>query len=336
MIIKSFSINYEKLFNLYKLTLIYGENYHLKHEIVTKLTNIFKNSSYKTILIKQEDLLKNIQIFDDYLNQDSLFGEKQILIIKDITDKLFDYVNIENIEKKIILLSENLQKKSKIRNEAEKNKEYACIPCYEDDEKTLKNILLQGISEIGFKISNENLEQLFNINKLNRSDINSGIEKLKLISKEKKVTNEILVSLFNTTSSFDVFQISNVLLSLNIKELNKILSSFYHFSFNFNEIIGPLKYKINKLINIYNFDPLEKKISILIDKFRPPIFWKEKNVIQVQMSKWTKQELVILLEKINQIEIMCKTNYEISETMFNKFLLDVVTKKVLINTYFSR
>ena len=51
-----------------------------------------------------------------------------------------------------------------------------------------------------------------------------------------------------------------------------------------------------------------------------------KNAIQIQMSKWTKDELIILLEKINQIEIMCKTNYEISETIFNKFLLDIVTK----------
>ena len=335
MIIKSFSIDYEKLFNLYKVTLIYGENYHLKNEIAIKLTDIFKNNAYKITFIKQEDLLKNIQIFDDYLNQDSLFGENEILIIKDTTDKLLNYIEIEKIEKKIILLSENLQKKSKIRNIVEKNNTCACIACYEDDEKTLKNILRQGMNEIGIKITNDNLEQLFSINKLNRNDINSGIEKLKLITKEKKLTNEMMASLFNTTSSFDVFQISNVLLSLNIKELKKILSSFYHFSFNFNEILGPLKYKINKLISIYEFDIDEKKISSLIDKFKPPIFWKEKNVIQTQMSKWTKQELIVLLEKINQIEIMCKTNYEISETIFNKFLLDIVTKKVLINTYFS-
>ncbi len=335
MIIKSFSIDYEKLFNLYKVTLIYGENYHLKNEIAIKLTDIFKNNAYKITFVKQEDLLKNIQIFDDYLNQDSLFEENEILIIKDTTDKLLNYIEIEKIEKKIILLSENLQKKSKIRNIVEKNNTCACIACYEDDEKTLKNILRQGMNEIGIKITNDNLEQLFSINKLNRNDINSGIEKLKLITKEKKLTNEMMASLFNTTSSFDVFQISNVLLSLNIKELKKILSSFYHFSFNFNEILGPLKYKINRLISIYEFDIDEKKISSLIDKFKPPIFWKEKNVIQTQMSKWTKQELIVLLEKINQIEIMCKTNYEISETIFNKFLLDIVTKKVLINTYFS-
>ena len=61
---------------------------------------------------------------------------------------------------------------------------------------------------------------------------------------------------------------------------------------------------------------------------------ERKKYIQIQMTRWTKDELIVLLEKINQIEIMCKTNYEISETIFNKFLLDIVTKDVLVNTYF--
>ena len=78
-----------------------------------------------------------------------------------------------------------------------------------------------------------------------------------------------------------------------------------------------------------------KNLETTILNARPPVFWKEKSVIQTQMSKWTKDELMILLEKINQIEIMCKTNYEISETIFNKFLIDIVTKNVLVNTYLS-
>ena len=335
MIIKSFSIDYEKLFNIYKVNLIYGENYHLKNEIVEKLCKIFKKNNYKITFFKQEEIIKNITILENYINQDSLFGDKEIIIIRDTTDKLLNYIEIENFIKKIVLISETLPKNSKLRILAEKQKMISCIPCYEDDEKTLKNILRQGINMLGLKINNETIEQLFNLNKLNRNDINSGLEKLKLISSEKKLDNEIISSLFNTTSSFDAFEISNVLLTSNKKELNKIFSSFYHFSFNFNEIIGPLKYKINKLISIYEFNLDEKNAAKMIEEYKPPIFWKEKNIVLTQMSKWTKDELNILLEKINQIEIMCKINYEISETIFNKFLLDVVTKRVLINTYFS-
>ena len=335
MIIKSYSIDYEKLFETYRVNLLYGENFHLKNEIVEKLSKIFKKNRYKTTFLKQEELLKNIDVLDNYINQDNLFGDKEIIIIKDATDKLLDYLNLDNFNKQIIIVSDNLPRNSKLRNIAEKSNTVSCIACYDDDDKTLKNILRQGINSIGLTINNEAIDQLFNLNKLNRNDINSALEKLKLIADEKQLDNKVIFSLFNTTSSYDAFQISNALLTENKQELNKILSSFYHFAFNFNEIIGPLKYKINKLISLYDFDLGEKNISKLIEKYKPPIFWKEKKTIQIQMSKWTKDDLMILLEKINQIEIMCKTNYEISEIIFNKFLLDIVTKNVLVNTYFS-
>lgn len=334
MIIKSFSINYEKLFSDYKINLIYGENFHLKTEILNKLTQIFKKNEFKTKFIKEDELLKDIEILDNYLNQDSLFGEKEILIIQEASDKLLDYINFSEIDKKLILVTDNLTKKSSLRNKAEKEKIISCIACYEDDEKTLQSLLRNGLTKLGIKVPYEAIDQLFNINKLNRNDINSGLEKLELITKDKKLDSETFSSLFNTTSSFDAFEISNALLSGDKKALNKILSSFYHFSINFNEVLGPLKYKINKLIDIYEYNENETKIAVLVDTYKPPIFWKEKSIIQTQLSKWNKNELDTLLDKINEIEILCKLNYEIAETIFNKFLLDIVTKRVLTNTYF--
>lgn len=334
MIIKSFSINYEKLFSDYKINLIYGENFHLKTEILNKLTQIFKKNEFKTKFIKEDELLKDIEILDNYLNQDSLFGEKEILIIQEASDKLLDYINFSEIDKKLILVTNNLTKKSSLRNKAEKEKIISCIACYEDDEKTLQSLLRNGLTKLGIKVPYEAIDQLFNINKLNRDDINSGLEKLELITKDKKLDSETFSSLFNTTSSFDAFEISNALLSGDKKALNKILSSFYHFSINFNEVLGPLKYKINKLIDIYEYNENETKIAVLVDTYKPPIFWKEKSIIQTQLSKWNKNELDTLLDKINEIEILCKLNYEIAETIFNKFLLDIVTKRVLTNTYF--
>ncbi len=334
MIIKSFSIDYEKLFSDYNISLIYGENFHLKNEIISKLGEVCKKNEFKTKFIKEDELLKNIEILDNYLNQDSLFGEKEILIIQETSDKLLDYVNLAEIDKKLILIADNLTKKSILRNKAEKEKTISCIACYDDDEKTLQSLLRNGLTKLGIKVPYEAIDQLFNINKLNRNDINSGLEKLALITKDKKLDNDTFSSLFNTTSSFDAFEISNALLSGDKKALNKILSSFYHFSINFNEVLGPLKYKINKLIDIYDFNTSETKVSVLIDTYKPPIFWKEKSIIQTQLSNWNKDELDTLLDKINEIEILSKLNYEIAETIFNKFLLDIVTKRVLTNTYF--
>ena len=42
----------------------------------------------------------------------------------------------------IIINSDNLEKKSKLRNFFEKNKKYICIPFYPDNEQTLSKISL--------------------------------------------------------------------------------------------------------------------------------------------------------------------------------------------------
>ena len=61
MIIKSFSLNYEKLFEDYKIIHVYGENFHLKNEIINKVSNIYKKNDYKVRIIK-EDALKIFEV----------------------------------------------------------------------------------------------------------------------------------------------------------------------------------------------------------------------------------------------------------------------------------
>ena len=63
MIVKSFSIDYEKLFDTYNINLLYGENFHLKNEIIGKLSELFKKNNYKTKFLRQEYLSKNIDIY---------------------------------------------------------------------------------------------------------------------------------------------------------------------------------------------------------------------------------------------------------------------------------
>ena len=51
-------------------------------------------------------------------------------------------------------------------------------------------MLRNGLTKLGIKVPYEAIDQLFNINKLNRNDINSGLEKLELITKDKKLDSE--------------------------------------------------------------------------------------------------------------------------------------------------
>ena len=89
-----------------------------------------------------------------------------------ITDKILPLVKeINKIDKqKIFLFSELLDKKSKIRNYFEKSKNTGIVPCYIDNEITLK------------KIITEKLKHFKNLNTANINIIleNSSLSRMKL------------------------------------------------------------------------------------------------------------------------------------------------------------
>ena len=89
----------------------------------------------------EKEIIKNKENFLKNISNKSFFENEKLIIIFRATDKLFKTIE-EIIEKKIddtiiLLISETLEKKSKLRNFFEKSKDAVCVPIYKDDNKTL-------------------------------------------------------------------------------------------------------------------------------------------------------------------------------------------------------
>ena len=115
MIFKSFEINkINKKIN--QLILFYGKNEGLKNEalsILIKDENNIQNYEEKEILDNENNFIENIL-------SKSLFDPQKFVIIKRATDKILKIIEIlhlKNLEDTTIILnSENLEKKSKLRS----------------------------------------------------------------------------------------------------------------------------------------------------------------------------------------------------------------------------
>ncbi len=138
MIIKSYNLNKLNIKeDKKKFILFYGENEGLKNEAIKKLTldkeNIL-NFEEKNILDNQNQFLENI------LSR-SFFEQEKTIIIKRATDKIFkiiEEIENKNVEDLIIILnSNNLEKKSKLRTYFEKSKNNICAAFYLDNHQTL-------------------------------------------------------------------------------------------------------------------------------------------------------------------------------------------------------
>ena len=164
MIIKSFEL--EKLKSIkYKLHLIYGNNEGIKEDIINN--TYLKDFSGEIIKYDEQEIISNKDNFFSNLLTNSLFKVNKLIIISRGSDKLTNIL-IEVLEKdiidvKIIIKCSNLEKKSKLRNLFEKNKQLYCVPFYEDDVKTLSSLALSYLNKNKIKVSNETVNLLVKV-----------------------------------------------------------------------------------------------------------------------------------------------------------------------------
>ena len=337
MIVKSFNLNFQELLKK-KFTLLYGENLSLISEIENKISAEAKTTKNLTIKKYQEEyLLQNKDIFDQFINTESLFGDQEMVVISKSTDKImeiYDEKNAQDNYKQIIFLSGPLTKKSKLRNLAETSTNFTCIACYNDTPEQLQSILFQKLKDSKISISREFINSIFEMNSLNRQDINDALNKIHLIQNTSKITEENLKNIFHSSESNNNFEIINFCLLGDKPNINKVLSNIYAQGISFNEILAALKYKVNKLIEILESNTNNTNIGQLVDAYKPPIFWKEKNIVKEQLQRWSKPELDRLMDIIFETETSCKKNYEISTTILQQFIVSASSKACLENRFF--
>ena len=63
-------------------------------------------------------------------------------------------------------------------------------------------------------------------------------------------------------------------------------------------------------------------INKTINSAKPPIFWKDKEIVKIQLSKWKLKEIKKLIKNINDIELEIKKNYNNSLFIISNFILE--------------
>ena len=322
MIYKSYLV--EQNINILKkdVILIYGENDGLKSDLKKKLR--LSNSSTNIKNTTQEEILKSQDIFfEDFLNN-SLFDEKKIYFIEQVNDKFLSIV--QEIEKrsdgqKVYLFAPVLEKKSKLRNYIEKSKKIDVIPCYIDNEITLKNIIRERLKDFK-ELTPESMNIMLDNSNLNRVSLNNELDKVETYFIDKKISLSSLVELLNRNDNLDITSLKDSALNGNKQKTNRLLNDTVLENDKIIYYINLLYQRLNKLNEILSVKnlPLEKTI----DNIKPTIFWKDKPVIKEQAKRWDRTKINLMLKKIFNIEIMIKSNSNIQkDILFKKLIIDI-------------
>ena len=322
MIIKSFEV--EKIKSIKKdLILIYGSNQGHKNQVIKELfEKLFEG---KISRFDENEILNNYEEFISGLINKSLFEDYKLIIISRTSDKILKLVNEileRKIEKiKIIINSDNLEKKSKLRNLFEKEKELVCIPFYEDNDKSLSIIAQNFFRQKNIKVSQEIINLLIGRSRGDRGNLINELNKIENLSITKKnIDMEDVTKLTNLSENYSVFELAENYLAKNKKQVSKILNEN---NFANDECILILRTILNRskrLLKLKESQNLTGNIDLTISSFKPPIFWKEKDVVKKQIQSWSNDEVKKIIYKINDLEILVKKNTNNSLNFISDFV----------------
>ena len=120
-----------------------------------------------------------------------IFEQEKIVVIKRATDKILNI--IQNLYLKeldeitIILNSENLDKKSKLRTFFEKDKKLICIPFYPDNDQILLKLTYNFLRDKNISISPSNMNLIVNKCSGEREWLFNELQKIEHFVKNGKI-----------------------------------------------------------------------------------------------------------------------------------------------------
>jgi DNA polymerase III subunit delta len=334
MILKSYIVEQNvEILKKYKANLIYGENDGIKNDIKEEIKNKNKDKDCEVTNFFETDILKSNLLYENISNQ-SLFSEKKIVFIHEASDKIFsqigECVEKDNNDIQIYIFAGNLEKKSKLRAYFEKDKNLAIFPCYEDNERTLISYINKQLRD--YKgLTGEITNLIMNNSNLDRRIIKSEINKIKDFFIEKKINKELIVEILNIKNDSGFNEIRDKALMGKKLEINKLLSTTEILNEEVFFYLNSLNYRVMRLHEITKISDNKMNYEEVLEKIKPPVFWKDKPVLLQQLKRWSQKKLEKVLIKIGKTEILMKKNSSLKNDVIIKNLIIELTNNATIS-----
>jgi DNA polymerase-3 subunit delta len=224
MILKNYEINKINQ-NINHFILFYGKNEGLKNEALDTLIKNKNNiSNYD-----EKEILDNENNFIESILSKSLFELEKIVVIKRATDKILNIIQTLQLKKleevTIIINSENLDKKSKLRSFFERDKKLICVPFYPDNDQTLTKLTYNFLRKKNISISPSNVNLIVNKCNGDREALFNELQKIEYFVKNgKKINNENISKLINLSENHSISELVDNCLAQNKKKIINILN----------------------------------------------------------------------------------------------------------------
>ena len=322
MILRWFELN--KISKDSNFHLVYGTNEGLKTECINE---ILKKNNARVFNYDENQIKDQEETFYENILSGSLFESSKIILINKASDKIYNVIydlierNINNT--KIIINAYTLDTKSKLRSLFEKNKDLICIPTYPDSNDTLSRLAITLFREENISISQQNINLVVEKCNGDRKNLKNEFEKIKNFAKnKKKISNKEILQIINLAENYKLSELIDNCLTKDKKRIINILNNNNYSEEEGITILRTFLFKAKRILKLATELQRNHDINKTVNSARPPIFWKDKEVVKVQLKKWNPKEIKELIKNINNVELEIKKNYNNSMLIVTDFILE--------------
>ena len=324
MIVKHFELQKKNL-KKFQFFLLYGNN---QGQIEETIKNILKPILPENAYVYEEsEILNDINILKENIFNKSFFESEKLIIINRASDKSFKIFE-EMVSEKIndiffILISRSLDKRSKLRKLFETSKHTICVPFYEDNFQQLAVIVQKFVKEKNINISQQMINVIVDRAKGDRINLKNELSKIEnFMFGKKNIVMEEILKITNLSENYDISELVDSCLSKNNNKIKKILNEN---NFSPDECILIIRTFLNKLKRLLKLNEIintgKSSIEEAISLYKPPIFWKEKEVVKQQLKFLNSSKTQDLIYKVNEIELLIKKRPETSINITTDFIV---------------
>ena len=138
----------------------------------------------------------------------------------------------------------------------------------------------------------------------------------------KKIENDEVIKLVNLAENFSVSELVDNCLSNNLNKTVKILNENTYNNDDCILILRTFLIKAKRVLQLRKNYEVSNNIEETILNFKPPIFWKDKEIVKKQISNWSSDKIEKLIFLINDVELQVKKDSVNSLNIIYDFILN--------------
>ena len=313
--------------------LLYGQDYGLISERSSLIiSSFFSNinggiNSFNIVDFSAASIISNPKELEIEASSISLLNAKKVIRIKDAVDSSYaaleDYLLKPYQDCLVIVLSENLSPRSKLRKLFEKHNEAIILPCYSDEKKNILNLIESSLKAEGINIDDDSKLLLANYLGIDRLITKAEIEKAILYAgKLKKLGIEDISAFLSDQASINIDNLYDLSLIGDIENAYRVLFRIQKEGVPAIQIIRVFIRQLQNLYSILYSLSVNSNINNILDNFKPPIYFKRKAYIKKHAAKWSLSKINKALLLLESAEFSCK---------LPKSNPDIITKQAILS-----